>query len=166
MWHEQFPRAEGNFFQSLRALTGAAFGRSPAQASAAGAPAPAPSLTRMSDKGLFQVHLSSDVLPIPIRRSHIWTVQVSNQGGGSVYGAWAEISHAAPEHHDKPLAQPWVAATDDPGIYKINGVCFSKSGGGSCASPSKRPTDALIRRHLMSASNSRARRPCGRTSAR
>ena len=128
MWQEQFPRAEGSFCQSLRALTAAAFGLTRARAAVAVAPDREPSLTRTSDSGLFQVHISSDILPIPIRRIHTWTVQVSDQDGRSVEGASIEIAGRRSVHHHGLPTRPRVAATDCPGVYKITGVRFPMTG--------------------------------------
>ncbi len=127
MWHEEFPGAEGSFCQSLRALAIAAFGLTPSGAAVA-ARDHDPSLRRTSDRALFQVHISSDTLPIPIRRIHAWTVKVSDQDGRSVEGASIEISGGRPVHHHGLPTRPRVAATGTPGVYKITGVRFPMTG--------------------------------------
>ena len=127
MWHEQSPRTQGGFCRSLRALTVAAFGLTPSGAAVA-ARDHGPSLRRTSDRALFQVHISSDIHPIPIRRIHTWTVQVSDQDGRSVEGASIEIAGGRPVHHHGPPTRPRVAATGSPGVYKITGVRFPMTG--------------------------------------
>ncbi len=127
MWHEQSPRAQGSFCKCLRALTAAAFGLTRSGAVVA-ARDHVPSLRRTSDRALFQVHISSDILPIPIRRIHTWTVQVSDQDRRSVEGASIEIAGGRAVHHHGLTTRPRVAATGSPGVYKITGVRFPMTG--------------------------------------
>ena len=127
MWYEQSPRAEGSFCRSLRALTAAVFGLTSSGAAAA-ARDHDPSLRRTSDRALFQVHISSDFLPIPIRRIHTWTVRVSNQDGRPIEGASIEIAGGTPAHHHGLPTRPRVTATGSPGVYKITGVRFPMTG--------------------------------------
>ena len=127
MWHEQSPRTEGSFCKSLRALAAASFGLTPSGAAVA-ARDHDPSLRRTSDRALFQVHVSSDILPVPIWRIHTWTVQVSDQDGRSVEDASIDIGGGRPvDHHGLPN-RPRVAATGSPGVYKITGVRFPMTG--------------------------------------
>jgi len=127
MWYEQSQGDEGSFCKSLRALTAPAFGLTRPGAAAA-ARDHGPSLTRTSDRALFQVRISSDILPTPIRRIHAWTVQVSDREGRSVEGAAIEIAGRRPVHHLGLSSRPRVAATGSPGVYKITGVRFPMSG--------------------------------------
>lgn len=127
MWYEQSPRAQGSFCKSLRALTAAAFGLTPT-GTAVAARDHDPSLTRTSDRALFQVHISSDTLPVPLRRIHTWTVQVSDQDGRPVEGAAIEIAGGRPEQHHGLPTWPRIAATGSPGVYKITGVRFRMPG--------------------------------------
>jgi len=127
MWHEQSPRTEGSFCKSLRALAAASFGLTPSGAAVA-ARDHDPSLRLTSDRALFQVHVSSDILPVPIWRIHTWTVQVSDQDGRSVEDASIDIGGGRPvDHHGLPN-RPRVAATGSPGVYKITGVRFPMTG--------------------------------------
>lgn len=127
MWHEQSPRAEGSFCKCLRALTAAAFGLTPPGAAAAAREGD-PSLKRTTDRALFRVHLSCDIPPIPMRRFHTWTVQVSDRDGRSVEGASIEIAGGKRAPHLGRPTGPRVAAAGSPGAYKITGVRFPKAG--------------------------------------
>ena len=127
MWHEQSTRAGGSVCKSLLALAGAAFGLTPPGAAAAARDGD-PALKRTSDRALFRVHLSSDILPVPMRRIHTWTVQVSDRDGRPVEGASIAVAGGKPRPPRARPAGPRVAAADSPGVYKITGVRFPMMG--------------------------------------
>lgn len=128
MWQEHPQEPKGGVRRSLHLLAAAAFGLTLAGASAAAAQDHDPALTRTSDQGRFQVQISSDVLPIPMRRIHAWTVRISDRRGHPVDGAEIAVTGGMPEHHHGLPTQPRVAPTGNAGVYRINGVRFSMTG--------------------------------------
>ncbi|HYD26340.1 FixH family protein [Brevundimonas sp.] len=128
MWHEQIDGAETGSWKRLRTIAAAAFGLTLAGAAAAATQVRDPALTRTSEQGQFRVQISSDASPIPMRRIHSWTIRLADDGGHSVERATIKVDGGMPEHHHGLPTQPEVAATETPGVYKINGVRFSMTG--------------------------------------
>ena len=128
MWHEQPNGAATGFCKRLRLLAAATVSLTLAGAAAAGVQEHDPSLTRTSDQGHFRVQISSDANPIPLRRIHTWTIHLADDSGSPVNGAAIRVSGGMPEHNHGLPTQPQVAATEAPGVYRINGVRFSMTG--------------------------------------
>ena len=128
MWHEQSDKAAGGVCKNLRVLAAAALGLTLAGGTAAATQERDPSLIRVSDQGRFNVQVSSDANPIPMRRIHTWTIQVADRTGRPVDGAAIQVSGGMPEHGHGLPTQPQVSATETPGRYRINGVRFSMTG--------------------------------------
>lgn len=128
MWHEQSNGADAGFCRHLRVIATAAFGLTLAGAGAAASQEHDPTLVRVSEKGHFRVQISSDANPIPMRRIHSWTIRLADRSGRPVEHAVIDVGGGMPEHHHGLPTQPQVAATETPGIYKINGVRFSMTG--------------------------------------
>lgn len=128
MWHEHPEGPDVSVFKTLCLMAAAAFGLTFTGASVAAARAHDPSLGRPSDQGQYQIQISSDVLPIPIRRSHSWTLRLSDTSGRPVERASIEVAGRMPNHQRGLPRQVRVVPTDDPGVYKINGVRFTRTG--------------------------------------
>jgi len=128
MWHEQINGAETGSWKRLRTIAVAAFGLTLAGAAAAATQVHDPALMRTSEKGHFRVQISSDASPIPMRRIHSWTIRLSDDTGRPVERAAIRVNGGMPDHHHGLPTRPQVAATEVPGVYKINGLRFSMTG--------------------------------------
>lgn len=128
MWQEHLEGPDVSVFKILCLMAAAAFGLTLTVASVAADRAHDPSLGRMSDQGQYQIQISSDVLPIPMRRTHSWTIRVSDTSGRPVERASIDVTGRMPERQNGLPTQARVVPTADPGVYKINGVRFSKTG--------------------------------------
>lgn len=86
------------------------------------------SLERVTDRGVFRIHLKSGLDPIQVSKVHQWSLHVSGADGAPVTGANITVDGGMPEHrHGLPTA-PKVASGSGPGNYIINGMKFSMTG--------------------------------------
>jgi len=83
---------------------------------------------RLSDHGVFRVALSSRATPIPLFRTHSWSVRLTTPRGDPVSGASLAIDGGMPEHHHGLPTSPKVVADSSPGDYVVNGMKFSMPG--------------------------------------
>lgn len=86
------------------------------------------STEKMTDNGLFQVAIDSNLNPIVLNEIHSWTVHVETADGQAVEGAQITVDGGMPEHnHGFPTA-PEITDDLGDGDYLLEGVKFSMAG--------------------------------------
>jgi hypothetical protein len=86
------------------------------------------STERMTDEGLFQVSVSTDLDPLPLNEIHSWTVHVETADGQPVEGAQIGVDGGMPEHNHGFPTTPEITEELGGGDYLLDGVKFSMSG--------------------------------------
>ncbi len=84
--------------------------------------------TRLTDQGLFEVSISSNLEPLALNEIHSWTIHVTTAGGDPVEGGEIGVDGGMPQHnHGFPTA-PEVTEELGGGDYLLDGVKFSMAG--------------------------------------
>jgi len=87
-----------------------------------------PSMTQVSNKGLFQLNLQSDEAPLPLNRFHNWTVRIATPDGRLVDDATVMVYGGMPAHKHGFPSNPRVTENLGNGRYRIEGVKFNMPG--------------------------------------
>lgn len=86
------------------------------------------STTRMTEDGLFEVTISSQLEPLAINQIHSWQVHVETADGQPVNNAEIAVDGGMPQHnHGFPTA-PEITQFLGNGDYLIEGVRFNMNG--------------------------------------
>ena len=86
------------------------------------------SLQKETEDGLFTVELAPAVDPIPLNEIHEWNLTVRDDSGELVDDAAVTIGGGMPQHNHGFPTEPVVTATDDPGVYLVEGMKYQMSG--------------------------------------
>jgi hypothetical protein len=86
------------------------------------------STTRMTDDGLFQVSISSNIDPVEINQIHSWTLHVETPEGQAVESAEIAVDGGMPQHNHGFPTNPQVTQDLGGGDYMVEGVKFSMTG--------------------------------------
>jgi hypothetical protein len=86
------------------------------------------SLTRLSEQGLFEVSVHSQLDPIIINEIHAWVITVSNKAGESVEYATISVDHLMPQHGHGMPTEPEVTQNLGGGDYLVEGMKFNMRG--------------------------------------
>jgi uncharacterized GH25 family protein len=66
--------------------------------------------------------------PIPVGRHHHWLALLKRDNGTPVQGARLTVTGGMRGHGHGMPSQPLVKATDQPGVYRIDGMLFNMYG--------------------------------------
>ena len=86
------------------------------------------SQSRISQKGLYNVTVTSWLKPLQLGRMHAWEAKISTADGKPVTDATIKIGGGMPIHNHGFPTQPEVTKQIKDGIYLIEGVKFSMRG--------------------------------------
>ena len=86
------------------------------------------STTRMTDQGVFQVSVSSNLDPVDINQIHSWTLHVETPEGQSVENATIAVDGGMPQHNHGFPTSPQVSEELGDGDYLVEGVKFNMGG--------------------------------------
>ncbi len=86
------------------------------------------SLAKLTDDGAFMVELQPTQDPIPLNEILTWELHVEDDAGNPVDGATVTIGGGMPEHGHGFPTQPSVVASDEAGVYLVEGVKYQMSG--------------------------------------
>ena len=84
--------------------------------------------TRLSQEGLYEATIRSEVEPVKINQIHRWILHVETADGKLVEGAQITIDGGMPEHNHGFATQPQVTDYLGDGDYLVEGVKFQMSG--------------------------------------
>lgn len=83
---------------------------------------------RVTDQGLFQATITSNMNPIDINQTHTWTLHLATPDGEAISDAEVAIAGGMPQHnHGFPTA-PQVTENLGEGDYLVEGVRFNMTG--------------------------------------
>lgn len=86
------------------------------------------SLSKMTNDGAFMVELRPMEEPIPLNEVHTWELHVEDGSGNPIDGATVTIGGGMPEHGHGFPTEPSVSATDEMGVYLVEGMKYQMSG--------------------------------------
>ena len=84
--------------------------------------------SRISQKGLYKVTVTSWLKPLTLGRMHAWEAQISTADGKPVTDAIIKVGGGMPIHNHGFPTQPEVTQQIKDGTYLIEGVKFSMRG--------------------------------------
>ena len=84
--------------------------------------------SRISEKGLYKVTVSSWLNPLRLGRMHAWEATISTTDGKPVTDATIKVGGGMPTHNHGFPTQPEVTKQIKDGVYLIEGVKFSMRG--------------------------------------
>lgn len=84
--------------------------------------------TLLSQEGLFQVTISSDMVPLQLGRIHSWQATIRDAGGKPVTCADIKVDGGMPIHNHGFPTNPRVTQELEDGVYLIEGIKFSMRG--------------------------------------
>lgn len=86
------------------------------------------STEKMSENGLFEVSISSNLEPLALNEIHSWTVHVETADGEALEGAEITVDGGMPEHNHGFPTTPEITDELGDGDYLLDGVKFSMAG--------------------------------------
>lgn len=86
------------------------------------------SLEKMTNNGAFVVELRPMQDPTPLNEILTYELHIQDGDGNPVEGATVEIGGGMPDHGHGFPTEPSVAATDEAGVYLVEGVKYQMSG--------------------------------------
>lgn len=86
------------------------------------------SLAKMTDDGAFMVELVPPQDAIPLNEILTYELHVEDGDGNPVDGATVTIDGGMPEHGHGFPTEPSVAASDDAGVYLVEGIRYQMAG--------------------------------------
>ncbi|MGY8813411.1 MAG: FixH family protein [Gammaproteobacteria bacterium] len=86
------------------------------------------SAIRMTEQGIFQVSIQTDVTPIPINQIQSWTLHLQNAAGESVDNAEITLVGGMPMHNHGMPTVPQVTQALGNGSYLVEGLQFQMPG--------------------------------------
>ena len=84
--------------------------------------------TRMTDQGLFQATITSQLEPVVINQIHSWTLHLETPDGAPVENAEIAVGGGMPQHNHGFPTEPQVTKELGGGDYLVEGVKFSMGG--------------------------------------
>lgn len=84
--------------------------------------------TRVTDEGLYQVSIATEMEPLALNEIHAWTVHVETPDGQAVDGATIGVDGGMPQHNHGFPTTPQITEALGNGDYKLDGVKFSMAG--------------------------------------
>ena len=84
--------------------------------------------SKLSDNGVFQVAISSNIDPPVLNDIHDWTLHVQTPAGEPVEGAEVTIDGGMPQHNHGFPTSPQVTQDLGGGDYLVEGVRFNMAG--------------------------------------
>ena len=84
--------------------------------------------TRISEKGLYHVTVTSWLKPLRLGRMHAWEANVTTADGKPVTDAEIKVGGGMPIHNHGFPTQPEATKQIKDGVYLIEGVKFSMRG--------------------------------------
>jgi hypothetical protein len=85
-------------------------------------------MTRLTDQGVFEVTISSNLDPLILNEIHSWTVHVDSPNGDPVEAAQIGVNGGMPEHNHGFPTTPEITDELGGGDYLLEGVKFSMAG--------------------------------------
>jgi hypothetical protein len=86
------------------------------------------SITRQSEKGLFNVSYTASTGTIPVNQLHQWTLHVETSDGQPVENATITVDGDMPQHGHGLPTQPRVTKNLGNGDYLVDGMKFQMGG--------------------------------------
>ena len=84
--------------------------------------------TLLSQEGLYQVTISSDMVPLELGRIHSWKATILDADGKPVTCADIKVDGGMPIHNHGFPTNPRVTQELDGGVYLVEGIKFSMRG--------------------------------------
>lgn len=84
--------------------------------------------SRISEKGLYHVTITSWLNPLQLGRIHAWEAKITTADGTPVTDATIKVGGGMPIHNHGFPTQPEVTKQIKDGVYLIEGVKFSMRG--------------------------------------
>ena len=84
--------------------------------------------SRMTEQGVFQISIQSEVKPIPINQIQSWTLHLQNAAGESVNNAEIIVVGGMPLHNHGMPTVPQVTQALGNGKYLVEGIQFQMPG--------------------------------------
>lgn len=83
---------------------------------------------RMTDAGLFNASITSNMMPVDINQIHSWTLHLETPDGQAIVDAEVAIDGGMPQHNHGFPTSPQVTENLGDGDYLVEGVRFNMTG--------------------------------------
>ncbi|MGK0297638.1 MAG: hypothetical protein ACI9XC_001251 [Gammaproteobacteria bacterium] len=84
--------------------------------------------SRMTEQGIFQISIQSEVIPIPINQIQSWTLHLQSAAGENVDNAEITVVGGMPLHNHGMPTVPQVTQALGNGNYLVEGIQFHMPG--------------------------------------
>jgi hypothetical protein len=84
--------------------------------------------SRITDQGIFEVTISSNLEPLVLNEIHGWTIHVETAGGDPVENGEIVVDGGMPQHNHGYPTTPEVTEELGGGDYLLEGMKFSMAG--------------------------------------